>query len=102
VKDKINGEWSYPQSAGSQGVGGMLVVEFVIVKDGSLKSLAVLRSSGHAILDEAALCAIRGAAPFHRFPPKIRAKRLRIRAEFNYIVNSFVRDAGDFIRKVLP
>lgn len=102
MRQKIESAWAYPESAGRAGIEGALIVEFVIVKDGSLKRLALLKSSGHEMLDQAALCAIRAAAPFHPFPPKVRARQLRIRTSFIYVTNSFVRDANDFIRKFLP
>jgi periplasmic protein TonB len=102
VQEKIERSWTYPTSAGRSGIGGTLMLEFVVVKDGSLEGPTLLHSSGHAILDQAALCAIRTAAPFHEFPKGVRAKRLRIRSSFTYATSGdFVRDASDFVRRVL-
>ena len=85
VKQKIKDAWVYPSSAGRAGIGGKLLLEFVIAEDGKLKNLALLKSSGHAILDQAALAAVRIAAPYHGFPACIGAKRLRIRYTFEYV-----------------
>lgn len=91
LKRKIQGVWIYPEMAGRNGIGGMLTVEFVIAKDGKLLAVKQLDSSGHKILDVYAVRAIRNAAPYHPFPQRIHAKRLRIRAQFVYATASFFR-----------
>lgn len=54
----------YPPLARRRGLSGTTVVAFELATDGALTRLAVERSSGSALLDEAALAAIRDAAPF--------------------------------------
>ncbi len=91
LKRKIQGVWVYPQVAARSGLGGSLIVEFSIAKTGELLAVSLLDSSGHAILDESAMKAIRSAAPYHPFPERLRAQRLRIRANFVYVTSSFYR-----------
>jgi protein TonB len=54
----------YPQVARRRGVEGTVELRFRIAPDGSVQAVEVLRSSGHAILDESAILTIRRAAPF--------------------------------------
>lgn len=85
LKRKIQAVWVYPEMAAKYGVAGKLTLEFLIGKNGSLEGARLLESSGHTILDEYALKAIQSAAPYHPFPARLKAKRLRIRANFVYV-----------------
>jgi TonB family protein len=90
LKQKIQAVWIYPSVAARAGIGGSLLLEFSISKEGKLLGVTLLDSSGHTVLDESAMRAIRSAAPFYPFPPRLTAKRIRIRANFVYITgNSF-------------
>jgi protein TonB len=91
LKRKIEGVWVYPRVAADQGVGGALIIEFLIYRNGTLLGVKLLDSSGIPLLDECALKAIKAAAPYHPFPQRLRAKRLRIRAKFIYLTKSFYR-----------
>jgi len=91
LKQKIQGVWVYPSVAAKSGLGGALAVEFAISKDGELLYVNLLDSSGHAILDESAIKAIRTAAPYFPFPERMKAKRLKIRANFIYITGNYFR-----------
>jgi periplasmic protein TonB len=91
LKKKIEAAWVYPRVAAQSGLGGQLTLEFSIAREGDLLNVTLLDSSGHNILDESALKAIKSAAPYHPFPPSLRAKRLRIRANFIYVTSDFFR-----------
>jgi protein TonB len=91
LKQKIQGVWVYPNVAAKAGIGGSLSIEFSISKDGELLYVNLLDSSGHTILDESAVKAIKTAAPYFPFPPRLKAKRLKIRANFLYITGSSFR-----------
>ncbi len=92
LKRKIQGVWVYPTSAAQSGVGGSLAVEFSIAKNGELLYVNLLDSSGHSILDDSAIKAIKSAAPYYPFPARLHAKRLRIRANFIYVTSNFLRN----------
>lgn len=58
----------YPAQARRQGIRGETRVSFVVAADGSVGTMRVVGSSGSDILDEAALDAVRRAAPFPPIP----------------------------------
>jgi protein TonB len=91
LKQKIEHRWVYPKTAASTGLGGELIVEFLVQNNGTLVDVSLLEPSGHVILDDSAMSAIRTAAPYHPFPPSLKAKRLRVRARFIYVTQSFFR-----------
>ncbi|MBT4523015.1 MAG: energy transducer TonB [Halieaceae bacterium] len=67
------GNMYYPEASRRYGIFGSLRLLVVIRKDGSLEQIQVQSSSGHAVLDEAAIKIVRLAAPFAAFPPELRA-----------------------------
>ncbi|MDZ7661843.1 energy transducer TonB [Thiohalophilus sp.] len=64
------GNLNYPEEAVRNDITGDLLLDVAINPDGTLKSVRVLRSSGHEVLDEAAENIVRLAAPF---PPLTEA-----------------------------
>jgi periplasmic protein TonB len=58
----------YPQAAPKRRLQGRALVRFVILSDGSMTDLTLVKTSRHGILDEAALAAVRNAGPFPRPP----------------------------------
>ena len=64
------GNLNYPQEARGKLYGNLLMT-VAIKKDGLLERVEVDRSSGHALLDAAALRIVRMAAPFQPFPQEI-------------------------------
>lgn len=68
------GNRHYPQKALQQNITGNVRVLVAIKADGSIHETRVLHSSGHKILDNAALATIQLAAPFQPLPPAIRKK----------------------------
>ncbi|MBI5418579.1 MAG: energy transducer TonB [Deltaproteobacteria bacterium] len=84
IKRKIELVWGYPGLATGQ--EGETVIDFVIGRSGKLESVALVHGSGHRILDDEALGAIRKAAPFDPIPKEYRIANLQIRAHFLYTV----------------
>lgn len=66
------GNLNYPEAARARSLYGSLRLLVAIVPDGSLRDVRVLESSGHRVLDDAALRIVRLAAPFAPFPPEMR------------------------------
>jgi protein TonB len=64
IRNKIEGARYYPPEARRQRLEGKSSVSFEIAEDGSVSNLAITRSSGNPLLDDAALETIRRAAPF--------------------------------------
>jgi protein TonB len=65
------GNLNYPDSARGK-LYGSLVLTVAIKKDGELERVELNRSSGHKVLDEAALRIVRLAAPYAAFPDAVR------------------------------
>ncbi|MGH7362945.1 MAG: energy transducer TonB [Candidatus Methylomirabilales bacterium] len=85
VKRRVEREWRYPLLAQERGFTGKLVIEFAIRQDGRLARLRLADSSGVSILDDAALEAIRKAAPYSPLPEAMGLDRLNIVASFEYL-----------------
>lgn len=66
------GTLNYPEAARGK-LYGSLMVTVIIRADGQVEAVDIVRSSGHAILDDAARRIIQLASPFAPFPPDIRA-----------------------------
>ncbi len=67
------GNLNYPSEARTRGIHGSLQLTVAIKANGEVESVQINRSSGHKVLDQAALRIVRLAAPFERFPDDIRS-----------------------------
>ena len=65
------GNLNYPGEAARQGLSGSLLLEVALNPDGTVEDIALRRSSGRPVLDDAAVGIVRLAAPFARFPESI-------------------------------
>ena len=61
----------YPEASSRYGIYGDLRLLVAVNHDGTIQNIEVLSSSGHAVLDEAAIRIVRMAAPFDPFPPEL-------------------------------
>ena len=66
------GNLNYPQAARDLQLHGSLLLTVSIRADGSVESVQVNRSSGHRVLDAAAVHIVEMSAPFAAFPPDIK------------------------------
>lgn len=66
------GNLNYPPEARRAGIYGSLRMVVVIERDGSVKDVQILNSSGNSVLDDAAIRIVRLSAPFAPFPPEMR------------------------------
>ncbi|MBA1330730.1 energy transducer TonB, partial [Candidatus Endoriftia persephone str. Guaymas] len=66
------GNLNYPDAAKRQQLYGNLVLHVAVRADGTIEKVRVLHSSGHKILDDAAIRIVRLAAPYSPFPSNIR------------------------------
>ena len=67
------GNLNYPEEAKRLHLTGNLLLDVALNADGSINNLAIRRSSGQKVLDDAAIRIVELAAPFAPFPPEIRA-----------------------------
>jgi protein TonB len=63
IRERIQAAVAYPPLARLRRLEGVAQVRFSIAVDGSPRDLSVAGSTGHAILDRAALAAVRAASP---------------------------------------
>jgi protein TonB len=68
------GNLNYPQAAREQKIYGSLTLTVAIKADGSVEKVEINRSSGHKILDAAAVRIIELASPFAAFTQDIKTK----------------------------
>jgi len=65
------GNLNYPDQARRDKLSGSLLLSVVLRPDGSVASIKVLHSSGHPVLDDAAVRIVQMSAPFSPFPPNL-------------------------------
>ncbi|MGB5177788.1 MAG: energy transducer TonB [Gammaproteobacteria bacterium] len=65
------GNLNYPDDARRQGLSGKLIMDVTMNADGTVRNISILRPSGHAVIDEAAIRIVNLAAPFAPFPSEI-------------------------------
>lgn len=69
VVSRLRRSLSYPAQARRQRITGEVHVAFTIAANGGVSGVRIVRSSGHAVLDEAALQTVQRASPFPAIPP---------------------------------
>ena len=87
------GNLNYPDEARRQSVYGELVLTVGLNRDGTIKSMDVIKSSGHKLLDEAAQRIVRLAAPFPALPSdKTRVDELYITRTWQFLPGNVLRN----------
>ena len=66
------GNLNYPNEARRKGMSGSLLLDVAINSDGVVVSVDVRRSSGHKLLDDAAIRIVRLASPFAPFTEEMK------------------------------
>jgi protein TonB len=74
----------YPAAARAAHEEGSAMVNFTVSRSGQVSSLSLIRSSGHASLDNEALAAIRRAQPLPTFPPEITQSAMSFPVPFSF------------------
>ncbi|MFQ5585441.1 MAG: TonB family protein [Thermodesulfobacteriota bacterium] len=88
IKRKIELQWDYPDVAVRKGQQGKLLITFSLKRDGAIETVKLIKGSGYPILDNAALTAVKLAAPFHPFPEGFEIKNVTIQASFEYLLHT--------------
>lgn len=71
-KIEFVGNHNFPESALRREIFGHLRLAVLLNPNGTIDQVEILQSSGHQVLDDAALQIVHLAAPFPPFPPEIR------------------------------
>lgn len=74
----------FPEQARVRGDEGRAVVRLSIQRNGALGQARLVRSSGSALLDQAALDTVRRAAPFPPLPQNVAGAELVLNAPMNF------------------
>jgi protein TonB len=88
------GNLNYPDEARRRGIYGELVLTVGLNRDGSIKSIDVIKSSGSKLLDAAAERIVRLAAPFPSLPvdPKEKVDELYITRTWQFLPGNILRN----------
>lgn len=87
------GNLNYPDAARRQKLYGSLRLMVSILPNGSIQKTEILQSSGHAILDQAALDIVMLASPYEPFPPELSKQ-----ADIVEIIRTWRFHEGDALR----
>ncbi|MSR14733.1 MAG: energy transducer TonB [Gammaproteobacteria bacterium] len=74
VKVERIGNLNYPDEARKKKLAGSLLLDVSLKPDGSVLEIIVRRSSGHRVLDDAAVRIVELAGPYAPFPDDIRSE----------------------------
>lgn len=91
VREAINLRLDYPPLALDNKWEGRVILEFFILANGQLEEARVISSSGHSVLDDEAVRAVRAASPFQPIPTRIQKSRLKVVAKFEYVDDRWER-----------
>ena len=68
------GNLNYPEEARRRKISGQLVLDVALNPDGKINQITIRNSSGHRVLDDAAIRIVELAAPYAPFPDEMRAE----------------------------
>lgn len=68
IKEEIQKNLFYPRLARRRGWEGKVVLSFMVCKDGSVRKIKIVESSGYKLLDKSAVETVNRAAPFPKPP----------------------------------
>lgn len=75
---EVYGNEHYPKALVQQNLSGRVILEVTIGKKGHVLNLAIRRSSGSPVVDNAARNLLQAAAPYPPFPAELAAERDRL------------------------
>ena len=84
VQDWLAQHRHYPRAARRSGAEGTVWVRFVLDRGGTLQGSEILESSGHAVLDRAALDLLQRAAPFPALPSDLAMDEIELVLPIEY------------------
>jgi protein TonB len=89
LKRRIEDKWVYPQEAAQKGQSGQGDLRFILRKDGTVRTVEIVSSSGVVILDRYIENAIRLAQPFPPIPASVGEDLIPISINFTYTLQGF-------------
>jgi protein TonB len=89
LREKIESIWVYPPEAAARGIYGDLKIQFTIKKDGRLSAIELVRTSGHKMLDDAAIKALKDGEPYWPLPDSWGKDSYTILGHFVYVYGGY-------------
>jgi len=89
LRQKIESIWKYPPEAAARGIYGDLKIQFTINKDGRLGAIELVRTSGHKMLDDAAIRALKDGEPYWPLPDSWGKDSYTILGHFIYVYGGY-------------
>jgi len=89
LRQKIESIWVYPPEAAAKGIYGDLKIRFTIKKDGRLGAVELVRTSGHKMLDDAAIKALKDGEPYWPLPDSWGRDSYTITGHFIYLYGGY-------------
>ncbi|MBW2478238.1 MAG: energy transducer TonB [Deltaproteobacteria bacterium] len=83
-RDNIYGVWNYPSYAAERNQHGTCLLRITVDRQGNVMDVKLLESSGHRILDEEAIRAVKAGASYGPLPRAYQNPDLKIMAFFQY------------------
>lgn len=77
----------YPTLARKRGWEGKPVIEFMLARNGDLLNSTIALTSSYKVLDEAALDAIKNAAPYPQIPETLKVNSIRFKLPISFILD---------------
>lgn len=86
------GNLNYPDEARREQMHGELVLTVALRKDGTIKSIDVIESSGHKLLDDSAIRIVNQAAPFPPIPTEDGVDELYVTRTWQFLPGDILRN----------
>jgi len=87
IKRKIQENKRYPYQAKKEHIEGVVELQFTIDKNGFLKNVNIIKTSGYKILDDEALATINRSAPYPSISDKINIERLDLQVKLIFKID---------------
>ena len=79
--------WNYPAKSRERGETGICLIRMTFNRDGTVKKVELLESSGFPRLDREAVAAVYKGAPYGKLPKAYKKEDLSILAFFRYTID---------------
>jgi TonB family protein len=87
VQDIILKKVAYPLEAQRANLSGSVVLSLHILSSGQLANVVVSESSGHVMLDNAAVHTVKALAPYPAFPSGLTLREIWVEVPVTYQLN---------------
>ncbi len=86
VRQRIANAKYYPRIAKRRGMEGQPIIAFTLGRQGQLTKVALVKTSGYQLLDQAALKAVHQAAPYPVIPAELKIDTFQFKLPVSFIL----------------